>query len=365
MYWCLKHKNKLPFLTLLLLIVACSSPSSSPSEPVKNAATRGLNIPQDWGIQLKKIPEEKGLPCANFSPDLINKGEEYTFRDTLYAIEEQTKERLSFFAEDLKGNGAYKTQHVTYQWLTDFPTSVLAMLSTEERVYNTGEVGGYKCDLSYSISFWEWNSGWMPVTTNLLTNELQDNFKATNRSFTYRMVDNYFCLNLKKGDETLVNDLKFDIHKHKLTWNYSSTNDLALEWVLDKFEVVDESTNVLECYQSLQQKRSNQLSYLGRIDNQYDIEMDLVFEKIENADCGQWQQIQGTYRYLSKNVDIVLEGEYCQTTNQISLVERHENGTIRELFKGAFMDACRIEGIWSLEGGNNLPFYLERRKDAL
>ena len=194
---------------------------------------------------------------------------------------------------------------------------------------------------------------------------LIENFKATNMSFTYHVVDNYFYLNLKKGDEVLVNDLKLDIFKHQLIWNYSSTDDLTLEWVLDKFEIVGSSANLLACYQNLQQEQINQLSFFGRIDNQYDIEMDLVFEKLKNTDCGQWQQIKGRYRYLSKNIDIMLEGEYCQTTNALRLVEYHKDGRVRELFEGSFTEACRIEGNWSLEDKDVLPFYLEQRKDAL
>lgn len=160
-----------------------------------------------------------------------------------------------------------------------------------------------------------------------------------------------------QGEKT---ERSFDPAVFKVEWKdnvlyIAGEKGIKLEWDGTQFKMETNAVMNIKtenCFNVDQLKfnKEQKVNYVGNINNEYDIEMDITFGRDNDGGF-----LNGTYWYTNNNnKPIEVSGDYNPFTKEVTILH-YKEGKISETFLGKYGNDCRITGTWK-KGEKELPF---------
>ncbi|MCP4439799.1 MAG: hypothetical protein GY810_12720, partial [Aureispira sp.] len=152
------------------------------------------------------------------------------------------------------------------------------------------------------------------------------------------------------GFQGALDERSFDPKVFQIEWKdntlyIAGENGVKLKWDSHKF--VMETNAVLNiktenCFNvdQLKKGKEQKVDYVGNINNEYNIEMEITFGRDEDGGF-----LSGTYWYTSSKKPIEVSGDYNPFTKEVTIFH-YKEGKISETFSGKYGNDCRITGTW-------------------
>lgn len=167
------------------------------------------------------------------------------------------------------------------------------------------------------------------------------------------------------GEKT---ERSFDPSTFQLEWKdntlyIAGEKGIQLQWEGKQFEM--ETNAVLNiktdsCFNVDQLKfnKEQQVNYVGSINNEYTIEMQITFGRDDDGGF-----LNGTYWYTDTNKPIEVSGDYNPYTKDVTILH-YKDGQISETFLGKYGSDCRITGTWK-KGEKELSFSIGEKAESI